>query len=187
MRISARRGFVAAAIFAGIAAPTGILTTSVLASAQVTKGAEAISVTIYEVGTPAANPTMSMGGGPASAGGVVVGKGNMADLADGSTLLAFNNGTGTLTLGPLTGGRFSVANLNPVNCKFIANLTNARSSITSGTGVYSAATGSFKINASITGVLPRNSTGGCNTAETAVPAQDTVKASAVGNINLHNG
>ena len=187
MKISARRGLAAACILAGIAAPTGILASSALASAQPTRGQEAINVTIYEVGTPAANPTMSIGGGPATAGGVVVGKGNFADLPGGAALMAFNNGTGTITFSDTMGGTFKVANLNPVNCKFIANLINATVTITSGTGVYSAATGTFKVNASITGVLPRNATGGCNTAETAAPVQDTVKATAVGRINLHNG
>lgn len=186
MKISARRGLVAAAIFAGIAAPTGILTSSTLASAQVTRGQEAISATVNEVGTPASNPAMSVGGGTFSAGGTVVGKGNIADLPDGNVLLAFNNGTGTIEL-TSTGGRFVVANLNNVNCKFIANLINARSTVASGTGIYSAATANLRLNLSITGTLPRSSMGGCNTAETAVPVVDIVKASAVGNINLHNG
>ncbi len=184
MRVSARRGLVAVAIFAGIAAPTGILTSSALAGAQPTRGHEAITATVYEVGIPASNPTLSVGGGPFTAGGVVVGKGNIADLRNGDVLLAFGS-AGTIELNT-TGGRFVPASVNPVSCKFIANLINAKSSIKTGTGIFSAATGTFKLNLSITGTLPRSATGGCNESMTSVPVNDTVKASAVGNISLHN-
>ena len=182
MKISARRGLIAAAIFAGIAAPTGILTSSTLAGAQPTRGQEAINATVYEVGTPASNPTLSVGGGPFTAGGVVVGKGNIADLPNGDVLLAFGP-TGTFELNN-SGGNFTVANLNPVSCKFIANVTNARSSIVAGTGIFAAATGTFRVNLP-TGTLPRTANG-CNMSENSVPANDIVKASAVGRINLHN-
>ena len=179
-----KRSLAALAVVAGGVVPTAILLAP-SAHAQVTKGAEAITATVNEVGTPASNPTMSVGGGTFSAGGTVVGKGNIADLPDGNVLLAFNNGTGTIEL-TSTGGRFVVANLNNVNCKFIANLINAKSNVASGTGIYSKATANLKLNLAITGTLPRNATGGCNTSMTSVPVVDVVKATAVGNINLHN-
>ena len=73
------RGLVAGAVLATVTTPVTVLATQ--AGAQPTRGAEALNLTIYEVGQPVANPqTGSVGGGPASAGGVFVGKGNVADL-----------------------------------------------------------------------------------------------------------
>ena len=175
-----KRGLVSAAALATVTTPVAFLTTQ--ASAQPIKGAEALNVTIYEVGTPPSNPTVTAGGGPATAGGVFAGKGNVADNPDGSSTFAFPTGTFNLQI---TGGRFTVASLNPANCKFIANISNAKGSIASGTGQFASATGTFNVSASLTGTLARNSGGACNTAETASPAFDVVKGQAVGHINLH--
>jgi hypothetical protein len=181
-----KRGLVTSATLATICTPAAFLTTQ--AGAQVTKGAEAVNVTVYEVGTPPSNPVTSVGGGPASMGGVVVAKGTDADVpslptdpaGSGRSTVATPNGTITVLL---TGGKFKVASLNNTTCKFIANVTKEKATVVSGTGIFSAATGSFKVNSSITGTLPRNPTGGCS--ETANPITDVVQASATGNINLH--
>ena len=161
-----KRGLVAAAALATVSTPVALLTTQ--AGAQPTKGAEALNLTIYEVGQPAANPTTSIGGGPASAGGVFVGKGNVADLPAThrrrQSVFAFPTGTFEVLI---TGGRFQVASLNPNNCKFIANVINAKGTLNSGTGQFATATGTFKVNASITGTLARGAGGACNTLRTA--------------------
>ena len=174
-----KRGLVAAAAVATVSTPLAVFATQ--AGAQPTKGAEALNVTIYEVGTPTSNPTLSTGGGPATAGGIFAAKGNIADNPDGSSTFAFPAGTFNFQI---TGGRFTVASLNPNNCKFIANISNAKGSIASGTGVFATATGTFKVSASETGTLARTSGGACNSAETAVPALDIVQGQAVGHINL---
>ena len=180
-----KRGLTAATALAIVSTPVALLTTQ--ASAQPTRGQEALNLTIYEVGQPAgSNPTMSIGGGPASAGGVFVGKGNVADLpapatADANSVFAFPTGTFEVLI---TGGRFQVASLNPNNCKFIANVINAKGTLNSGTGQFATATGNFKVNASITGTLARGAGGACNTLENSQPAFDTVQAQAVGRINL---
>jgi hypothetical protein len=179
-----KRGLVAAAAVATVTTPVAVLATQ--AGAQPTKGQEALNLTIYEVGQPAANPTASVGGGPATAGGIFVGKGNVADLpapptADANSVFAFPTGTFEVLV---TGGRFVVANLNPNNCKFIANVINAKGTLNSGTGVFATATATFKVNASITGTLARGAGGACNTLDNSQPALDTVHATAVGRINL---
>jgi hypothetical protein len=181
-----KRGFVASVALAAASAPIALLTTQ--AGAQPTKGAEAVNVTVYEVGTPPSSPTTSVGGGPATLGGLVAAKGTNADVPSlstdpaGSTRSTVATPNGTLTV-LLTGGKFKVASLNPTTCRFIANQTNGKATIESGTGIFSAATGTFKVNASITGTLQRNPGGGCS--NTTSPITDVVQAQAVGNINLH--
>ena len=177
-----RRGLVAAAALATVTTPVAVLATQ--AGAQPTRGQEALNLTIYEVGQPAGNPTSVIGGGPASAGGVFVGKGNVADLPttptqDANSIFAFSTGTFQVAV---TGGRYVVANLNPNNCKFIANAINATGTLSNGTGQFATATGTFKVNATITGTLARGTGGACN--EEAAPAFDKVQATAVGRINL---
>jgi hypothetical protein len=181
-----KRGLVASVALATVTTPVALLTTQ--AGAQPTRGVEAVNVTVYEVGTPPSSPAISVGGGPATLGGVVTAKGTNADMPSlstdpaGSTRSTVAVPNGTLTV-LLTGGKFKVASLNPTTCRFIANQTNGKATIVSGTGVFSAATGTFKVNASITGTLPRNPGGGCS--NTAGPITDVVQAQAVGNINLH--
>jgi hypothetical protein len=68
-----------------------------------------------------------------------------------------------------------VASLNPVTCRFIANLSRAQGSILSETGMFASATGTFRVDASITGVLPHNPGGGCTTSETSEPILDIVQ------------
>ena len=180
-----KRGLVASAALATVCTPVAVLTTQ--AGAQPTRGQEALNLTLYEVGQPVANPTTVIGGGPVSAGGVFVGKGNAADIPlttptdDANTLLAFPTGTFQVAV---TGGRFEVANLNPVTCKFIANVIRARGTLSHGTGQFATATGSFRIDATITGTLARDAGGACNTSDTSQPALDKVQATAVGHINL---
>jgi hypothetical protein len=175
-----KRGLLAATAVATVTTPVAVLATQ--AGAQPTKGAEALNVTIYEVGTPPSNPTGSAGGGPASAGGVFAGKGNVADNPDGSNTFAFPTGTFNFAV---TGGRFTVASLNQTTCKFIANISNAKGTIASGTGVFASATGTFRVGASITGVLPHNPGGGCNTSENISEVLDVIQGHATGHINLH--
>jgi hypothetical protein len=177
-----KRGLIAAAVLASVSTPAAFLASQ--AGATQTKGAEALNVTIYEVGRPAS----SIGGGPASAGGVVAAKGNVADTASLPTdpahstrsVFAFPAGTFTFLV---SGGQYKVASLNNVTCRFIANLSNAQGSIVSGTGQFASATGTFRVSASITGNLKHKSGGGCN--ENANPILDVVQGHATGNINLH--
>jgi hypothetical protein len=176
-----KRSLAALAVMAGVAAPLGVAASNAV-SAQPTKGPETITGTVYEVGTPASNPTTSVGGGTFKAGGVVVGKGNIVDVPGGNVLLAFSNGTGTFEA-TSTGGKFTVVSLNPVTCAVVANVTNQKSTIVNGTGIFAAATGKVTVNLLITGTLPRVSTGGCGTA--GAPVEDTVQFTASGTINLH--
>jgi hypothetical protein len=181
-----KRGLVTSAALATVSTPTALLTTQ--AGAQPTRGAAAVNVTVYEVGTPPSGPTTSVGGGPATIGGLVSARGTDADVPSlatdpaGSTrsTVAFPDGTFTVLL---TGGKFKLASLNNTTCKFIANVNNQKATIVSGTGIFSAASGTFRVDASITGTLPRSPGGGCSQA--ANPITDVVQAQAVGHINLH--
>ncbi len=185
-----RRGLTAAAVLASVVAPLTLLTTQ--AGAQPVKGAEAVTSTSYLVGIPPDNPgagnPFAIGGGPVTAGGVVVAKGTLAYTASlpgdpagtARVILAFPNGTYTVVGG---GGSFSFASFNQSTCRFIGNLSNSHSRIVSGTGEFAAATGTFTIDEIWTGYLPRAAGGGCNL--NGAPIFAVVQQHAVGSINLH--
>lgn len=185
-----RRALTAAAVFASVATPLTLWTTQ--AGAQAVKGAEALNSTLYLIGVPPDNPgagnPFAIGGGPETAGGVVLAKGTAAitaslpgDPAGSSRAInAFPNGTFT---GLGTGGGFTFASLNQSTCRFIGNLSDEHLTIVSGTGEFAAATGTFTISETWTGYLPHAAGGGCNLNGAAVFA--VVQAHAVGSMNLH--
>ena len=191
MRRLISRSLAAAAVVASVATPLTLSSTQ--AGAQPVKGAEALNFTGYFVGVPPDNPGIGnpgfIGGGPQTAGGVVLAKGTWAstpslpgDPAGSSRgITAFPNGTFTV-LG-LDDFSFTFASINRSTCRFIGNLSNQHASIVSGTGEFANATGTFTQNETWTGYLPRAAGGGCNLNAGATFA--VIQGQSVGNINLH--
>ena len=188
MRRLIRRGLTAAAVFASVVTPLTLLTTQ--AGAQAVQGAEAISVTGYVVGVPPDNPGAAglIGGGPATAGGVVLAKGTFALTASlpgdppGSTrgIIAFPTGTFTVLV---TGGNLVWAH---------STSPPADSSETCPTSTPPFCPGPASsppppVRSRSTPVGPATcrllAGGGCNLND--APIFTVIQSHAVGNINLH--